>query len=132
MSCFTVTSASVKARSVSALLPHSQCQMWLSFLSFLSVRSTGAPGSSALCGSTTTGSGSESTSTWAAPSAAAERAGACPPGSLPRRGAGRVAGGERAGGRRRGDFLRLVHDLLDRQHHLGVRHERRHPVQVVL
>ena len=71
MSSLTVTSASVKVRSVSALLPHSQCQMWLSFLSFLSVRSTGAPGSSAFFGSTTTGKGSYSTSTAATPSAAA-------------------------------------------------------------
>ena len=71
MSCLTVTSASVKARSVAARSPDSQCQMWLSFLSFLSVRSTlGAPGSSAFCGSTTTGSGSYSTSTAATPSAA--------------------------------------------------------------
>ena len=58
MSCLTVTSASRNIRSVAARSPHSQCQMWLSFLSFLSVRSTGAPGSSAFRGSTTTGSGS--------------------------------------------------------------------------
>ena len=31
-----------------------------------------------------------------------------------------------------GHFLRLVHYLLGGQHHLGVRHEGRHPVQVVL
>ena len=43
-----------------------------------------------------------------------------------------VGGGVAAGGQHGGDFLRLVHDFLDRQHHLGVRHERRHPVQVVL
>ena len=29
-------------------------------------------------------------------------------------------------------FLRLVHHFVDRQHHLRVRHQRRHPVQVVL
>src|SRR4026209_2660952 len=110
MSSFTVTSASAKARSVSALLPHSQCQMWLSFLSFLSVRSTGAPGSSALWGSTTTGSG-----------------------SVPHPHPGPPVGGRVAtGGEHRGHLLRLVHHLLDRQHHLGVRHEGRHPVQVVL
>ena len=70
MSCLTTTSASAKAFSVAARSPASQCQMWLSFLSFLSVRSTGAPGSSALKGSTTTGSGSYSTSTASTPSAA--------------------------------------------------------------
>ena len=32
----------------------------------------------------------------------------------------------------RRDLLRLVHDLLGRQHHLRVRHQGRHPVQVVL
>src|SRR5262249_42861021 len=47
--------------------------MWLSFLSFLSVRRTGAPGASAFLGSTTTGSGSYSTSTASTPSAAAYR-----------------------------------------------------------
>src|SRR5437016_13836069 len=73
MSCLTVTSASAMARSVAARSPHSQCQMWLSFLSFLSVRSTGAPGSSACLGSTTTGNGSYSASTTAAPTAAASR-----------------------------------------------------------
>ena len=30
------------------------------------------------------------------------------------------------------DLLRLVHDLVGRQHHLRVRHQRRHPVQLVL
>ena len=58
MSCFTVTSASAIARSVAARSPHSQCQMWLSVLPGLSVRSTGAPGARAFFGSTTTGSGS--------------------------------------------------------------------------
>ena len=29
-------------------------------------------------------------------------------------------------------LLRLVHHLLGRQHHLGIRHQRRHPVEVVL
>jgi hypothetical protein len=37
-----------------------------------------------------------------------------------------------AGRQHRGDLLGLVHHLLDRQHHLGVRHQGRHPVQVVL
>ncbi len=58
MCCLTMTSASANAFSVAARSPASQCKMWLSFLSFLSVRRTGAPGSSALNGSTTTGSGS--------------------------------------------------------------------------
>ncbi len=70
MSCFTVTSASAKARSVAARSPVSQCQMWLSVFPSLSVRSTVAPGSRAFLGSTTTGSGSYSTSTASTPSAA--------------------------------------------------------------
>ena len=70
-SCLTTTSASARARSVAALSPTSQWKMWLSFLPSLSVRSTGASGSSALNGSTTTGSGSYSTSTASTPSAAA-------------------------------------------------------------
>jgi hypothetical protein len=57
-SCFTVTSASANAFSVAARSPASQWKMRLSFLSFLSVRRTGASGASALNGSTTTGSGS--------------------------------------------------------------------------
>ena len=45
---------------------------------------------------------------------------------------GRAVGGDVTLGRQhRGDFLRLVHHLLDRQHHLGVRHQRRHPVEIV-
>ena len=36
------------------------------------------------------------------------------------------------GGDHRRHLLRLVHDLLGRQHHLGVGHQGRHPVQVVL
>ena len=73
MSSLTVTAASRNARSVAARSPHSQCQMWLSCLSFLSVRSTGAPGSRAFFGSTTTGRGSYWTSTASAPSAAMYR-----------------------------------------------------------
>ena len=73
MSCFTVTSASAKARSVAPLSPTSQWKMRLSVLPSLSVRKTGASGSRALNGSTTTGSGSYSTSTASTPSAAAYR-----------------------------------------------------------
>ncbi len=58
MSCFTTTSACAKAWSVAARSPASQWKMRLSFLSFLSVRRTGAPGCSAWKGSITTGSGS--------------------------------------------------------------------------
>ena len=71
MSCCTTTSAWAKALSVAARSPASQWKARLSFLSFLSVRSTCAPGASAWKGSTITGSGSYSTSTASTPSAAA-------------------------------------------------------------
>jgi hypothetical protein len=58
MRCLTTVAADLIAASVAARSPTSQWKMRLSFLSGLSVRSTGAPGSSALNGSTTTGSGS--------------------------------------------------------------------------
>ena len=69
----TTTSASSKILSVAALSPASQCQMRLSVLPSLSVRSTGASSSSALNGSITGVIGSYSTSTAATPSAAAYR-----------------------------------------------------------
>ena len=69
----TTTSASRKTRSVASLSPSSQCQIRLSVWPSLSVRSTGASGSSALNGSTTGVIGSYSTSTAATPSAAAYR-----------------------------------------------------------
>ena len=71
ISCCTVTSASSKARSVASRSPTSQWKMRLSVLPSLSSRSTGASGSSALNGSTSTGSGSYSISTASMPSAAA-------------------------------------------------------------
>ncbi len=43
-----------------------------------------------------------------------------------------VGGGVAVGGDHRRDLLRLVHHRVGGQHHLGVRHQRRHPVQVVL
>ncbi len=67
----TTTSASSKILSVASLSPASQCQMWLSVLPSLSVRSTGASSSSAWNGSMTGFTGSYSTSTAATPSAAA-------------------------------------------------------------
>ncbi len=70
MFSLTFTSAVASARSASALSPASQWKARLSFLSFLSLRNTGAPGASDLCGSTITGSGSYSTSTASTPSAA--------------------------------------------------------------
>src|SRR5262245_46383692 len=74
MSSAIRTSLAASAASAAPLSPDSQCQMWLFCLSSpRSGRRTGAPGSSAWCGSMTTGSGSYSTSTAATPSAAAER-----------------------------------------------------------
>src|SRR4030095_11765587 len=67
----TVRSASLNTCSVASLLPASQCQMW--FVSLRSGRTSVAPGSIALYGSTTGGNGSYSTSTAATPSAAAYR-----------------------------------------------------------
>src|SRR5215475_8955553 len=95
MSCLTVTSASWNAWSVAARSPHSQCQIWLSFLSGLSVRRTGASGSSAFFGSTTSGNVS-------------------------------------LGRQNCRNLLGLIHHFVDREHHLRIRHQRRHPVQVVL
>jgi hypothetical protein len=43
-----------------------------------------------------------------------------------------VGGGVSIGGDDRGHFLRLVHHLFGGQHHLGVGHQRRHPMQLVL
>ena len=43
-----------------------------------------------------------------------------------------IGSGIAAGGEDAGDLLCLVHHLFDREHHLGVRHEGRHPVEVVL
>ena len=74
MSSETVTSAAAMAVSVAARSPDSQCQMWLlAFSGPRSGRSTNAPGSSDLCGSTMTSSGSYSTITAATPSAAEYR-----------------------------------------------------------
>ena len=70
MSSLTTTSAPFSALSVSARSPASQWKATLSFWSFLSLRSTGAPGAIDLNGSTSGGSGSYSTSTASAPSAA--------------------------------------------------------------
>ncbi len=110
MSSLTVTAASRNARSVAARSPHSQCQMWLSCLSFLSVRSTGAPGLERLLRIDDH----------------RERLVL----DLDRVGA---VGRDVALGRQdRRDLLGLVHHLLHRQHHLRVRHEGRHPVEVVL
>src|SRR2546421_9830064 len=72
MSCATTTSAAANVRCVDSRSPTSQCQIWLDCLS-LSGRTSGAPGSSALKGSTTGSSASYSTSTACAPSAAAYR-----------------------------------------------------------
>ena len=105
----TTTSASSNTLSVAALSPASQCQMRLSVWPSLSVRRTGR--------------------------VILERLEGVDDGlhglvvDLDR--------GDPVGGRvaRRGDdgrdLLRLVHDGVRRQHHLRVRHERRHPVQVV-
>ena len=96
MFCLTVTSAFAKGFICRRLSPTSQWKMWLSFLSGLSVRNTGASGWSALKGSTTTGSGSYSTSTASMPSAASVA----------------VCGQDRR------DFLCLIHHLFHRQDHL--------------
>ena len=110
MSCLTTTSDAASAFSVACRSPASQWKMRLSFLPGLSVRRTGRARLQRLEGVHDDG----------------QRVVL----DLHRLDAvGRGVAVGRDDGR---DLLRLVHDLLGRQHHLRVRHQRRHPVQVVL
>ena len=110
MRCLTTTGESLKTLSVPARSPTSQWKMWLSCLAWLVGAQHGGAGLDGLEG--------------------IHHHGQLLVVDLHRGHA--VGGGVAVGGDDRRHLLGLVHHLLDGEHHLGVRHQGRHPVELVL